>query len=53
MTAWLNYFNTLSLTEDRQRHFEQAAAESITQQHRIEAEDNTEFDEFLRQYFAQ
>jgi len=48
-----NYFNTLSLTEDRQRHFEQAAAESIAQQHRIEAEDNTEFDEFLRQYFAQ
>jgi len=47
------YFNTLSLAEDRQGHFEQAAAESIAQQHRIEAENNTDFDEFLRQYFAQ
>jgi len=48
-----NYFNTLALAKDRERQFEQAAADSIAQQLRIEAEDNIGFDEYLRRYFAQ
>ncbi len=48
-----SYFNTLTLTKDRQHLFEQAANDSIAQQLRIEAEDNIGFDEYLRHYFAQ
>lgn len=48
-----NYFNSLALSEDRKHQFEQAANDSIVQQLRIEAEDTTDFDEFLRRYFAQ
>jgi glutamate--cysteine ligase len=48
-----NYFNTLTLTEDRRRLFEQAADNSIALQRAIEADDAIDFDVFLRRYFAQ
>jgi glutamate--cysteine ligase len=48
-----NYFNTLTLTEERKRMFEQAANDSIAMQLAIEADDTIDFDEFLRCYFAQ
>jgi glutamate--cysteine ligase len=47
------YFNALSLSSERARQFDQAAADSIEQQRQIEAQDTVEFDEYLRQYFAQ
>ncbi len=47
------YFNSLSLSPERQHQFEQAATESIRQQQKIEAENTVDFDEYLRQYFAQ
>ena len=47
------YFNSLTLSADRKQLFEQAAMESIAQQHKIESEDAVDFDEYLRQYFAQ
>lgn len=48
-----NYFNTLTLAEDRKHLFEQAANDSIALQLGIEADDTTDFDEYLRRYFAQ
>lgn len=49
----LDYFNSLRLSNERERHFEQAAKDSIESQHQIEAENTIDFDEFLRRYFAQ
>ncbi|MGD2053371.1 MAG: glutamate--cysteine ligase [Gammaproteobacteria bacterium] len=47
------YFNSLTLSAERIQLFEQAARESVAQQHKIESEDTVDFDEYLRQYFAQ
>jgi glutamate--cysteine ligase len=47
------YFHSLSLSPEKAHLFDQAAADSIKQQHRIEAQDTIDFDEYLRQYFAQ
>ncbi len=48
-----DHFNTLQLSGERQRQFEQAAKDSIARQQQIEAEDAIDFDEYLRCYFAQ
>jgi len=47
------YFNSLTLSEDRKQLLEQAAADSIAKQLRIEAGNSIDFDEFLKRYFAQ
>ena len=47
------HFNALSLSPERMQQFDQAAADSIEQQRQIEAQDTVDFDEYLRQYFAQ
>ena len=47
-----NYFNTLTLTEERKHQFEQATNDSIALQLAIEADDKIDFDEYLRRYFA-
>ena len=47
------HFKRLTLCQGRQQLFEAAAGESIARQHRIEAENSIDFDEFLRRYFAQ
>jgi glutamate--cysteine ligase len=48
-----DYFNSLTLTEERKHQFEQAANDSIALQLAIEAGDTIDFDEYLRRYFAQ
>ena len=48
-----SYFNSMTLSNQRQREFEQAAEESVAQQMRMEDEDTSSFDEFLSDYFAQ
>jgi glutamate--cysteine ligase len=48
-----NYFKSLELGEEKLQQFTRAASESIEKQYRIEAEDTTDFDEYLRRYFAQ
>ncbi len=47
------YFSSLKLSSERQRQFEQAAEDSVARQLRMEAENNIDFDEYLRRYFAQ
>jgi glutamate--cysteine ligase len=47
------YFNSLTLSSERKQLLEKAAMESIAQQHNIESEDAVDFDEYLRQYYAQ
>jgi glutamate--cysteine ligase len=47
------YFNSLELSEQKKQLFEKAATDSIAQQRRIESEDNVDFDEYLKRYFAQ
>ncbi len=47
------YFNTLKLSEERKRLFEQATHDSLAMQLAIEAEDKIDFDEYLKRYFAQ
>ena len=47
------YFNSLNLSAERERQFDQVAAESIKKQQKLETENSIDFDEYLRQYFAQ
>lgn len=48
-----DYFQKLSLDENRLQFFKQAARESITKQQQMEAGDTLSFDEFLARYFSE
>ena len=47
------YFNSLTLSKERKCLFEKVANDSIDQQLEIEANDNLDFDAYLKRYFAQ
>ncbi|MGB5275584.1 MAG: glutamate--cysteine ligase [Gammaproteobacteria bacterium] len=47
------YFSSLTLCEEREQLFEQAAIDSHAEQMRIESSDSVEFEEFLKNYFSQ
>ncbi|KPK40072.1 MAG: glutamate--cysteine ligase [Gammaproteobacteria bacterium SG8_47] len=47
------YFNSQSLSPEREQFFASLAAESIQQQHDIEVADDIDFEEYLARYFAQ
>jgi glutamate--cysteine ligase len=48
-----NYFNSMTLADDRKHQLVQASKDSIDLQLGIEADDSIDFDEYLRRYFAQ
>lgn len=47
------YFKSLTLPDDRIKHFEKAATKSIAEQEHLEQTDNMEFGEFLQHYFTE
>lgn len=47
------YFQSLTLRDTQAAFFRQAAAESITRQQQMEANNTLDFDEFLARYFAE
>ena len=47
------HFKTLPLSDAKKQIFEKAAAQSISDQQQLEADNNMEFGEFLNRYFAE
>jgi glutamate--cysteine ligase len=49
----LEHFRSRQMSKERERLFEQAVKDSLIRQKEMEQSDNIDFDEYLRQYFAQ
>ena len=47
------YFESIAISEQKMKFFQQAAEQSLADQARIEAGDTLSFDEFLARYFAE
>lgn len=45
------YYKNHSLTEDKKKFFDDMAGKSLADQHKLEAQDNESFDEYLQNYF--
>lgn len=48
-----SYFNSISMSSERELFFREQAESSLARQSQIEAESQVPFEQFLRDYFAQ